>query len=70
VVLTRCIDCAGDDFKESVDLAYLKGMTVNDPVPEARFARHCGRLGWDYGRLQLRQDDVLEEIRNPAVFGL
>ncbi|KAI4744498.1 hypothetical protein E4T50_05107 [Aureobasidium sp. EXF-12298] len=45
-------NCTGDDFKASVDLAYLKGMTVNDPVPEARFARHYGRLGWEYGRLQ------------------
>ncbi|KAI4847300.1 hypothetical protein E4T44_04587 [Aureobasidium sp. EXF-8845] len=30
--------CAGDGFKGLVDLAYLKGITVHDPVPEERWA--------------------------------
>ncbi|KAH0271399.1 hypothetical protein KCU91_g7407, partial [Aureobasidium melanogenum] len=31
--------CAGDDFQQSVDLAYLRGTTATDPVPWLRFAR-------------------------------
>ncbi|KAH0007171.1 hypothetical protein KCU78_g11908, partial [Aureobasidium melanogenum] len=30
--------CAGDDFQQSVDLAYLRGTTATDPVDRLRFA--------------------------------
>lgn len=38
-MLTHETACAGDDFQQSVDLAYLKGTTAADPLPEKRFAR-------------------------------